>query len=53
MKDCRFLTVMALPGHTEGFCGYLFDTPEGLVLRTGDCVMTCKFFFMEHPIPSV
>ena len=38
------LSIVPLPGHTEGLCGYLFDGPEGKILCTGDCVMTREFF---------
>lgn len=35
---------IALPGHTPGLCGVLFDTPEGKVAVAGDAVMTRDFF---------
>lgn len=38
------IELMALPGHTTGLCGLLFDGPEGRILITGDAVMTAEFF---------
>ena len=38
------LTMIPLPGHTEGLNAYLFDAAEGKVICTGDCVMTQEFF---------
>ena len=38
------LTMVPLPGHTEGLHGYLFDAPEGRVICTGDSVMTQEFY---------
>ena len=38
------LTMVPLPGHTEGLNGYLFDAPEGKVICTGDSVMTQEFY---------
>lgn len=43
------LTMVSLPGHTEGLSGYQFDAPEGKVLCTGDCVMTREFFAHGAP----
>lgn len=36
--------LIALPGHTLGLAGLLFDTPEGTVAIAGDSVMTRDFF---------
>lgn len=42
------LTMVPLPGHTEGLNGYLFDAPEGRVICTGDSVMTQEFYRAEE-----
>ena len=36
--------VVALPGHTDGLCGVVFNAAEGTVLVAGDAVMTRDFF---------
>lgn len=36
--------VIALPGHTLGLCGLLFDSEDGVVVIAGDSVMTRDFF---------
>ena len=43
------ITVVPLPGHTEGICGLAFTAPEGRVLLTGDAVMTREFYQAGKP----
>ncbi len=43
------ITTVALPGHTKGTTGLLFDAPEGKVLISGDSIMTNEFFQNKKP----
>ena len=43
------ITVVPLPGHTEGICGLAFTSPEGRILLTGDAVMTREFYKAGKP----
>lgn len=38
------ISLVALPGHTMGLQGLLFEGPEGKILIAGDSVMTYEFF---------
>ncbi len=36
--------IIELPGHTSGLAGLLFEANEGMILASGDAVMTYEFF---------
>lgn len=43
------ISIVPLPGHTEGICGLSFTAPEGRILLTGDAVMTREFYHAGKP----
>ncbi|NLO85814.1 MAG: MBL fold metallo-hydrolase [Clostridiales bacterium] len=38
------MSMVPMPGHTAGISAYVFDTPEGKAMATGDAVMTREFY---------